>query len=148
MQLSIVCIESVMLHISREARIGAPRRDEGLHEGEYGATSSETDKLPNFDLLMTAMGHEGPGRIHAGAVKTSPWTIDPVGDLRREVLRDRAERANRSGFEQTTRSYFFPIRKDLFMIHHPSFHHTWPSSNRHVPPSDEHDQRCRKQTRE
>ena len=110
-------MESVMLHISREARIGAPRRDEGLHEGEYGATSSETDQLPNFDLLMTAMGHEDPGRIHAGAVKTLPWPIDPVGDLRNEVLRDSAERANRSGFEQITRSYYFPIRKALTQSH-------------------------------
>ncbi|KAL1687518.1 hypothetical protein GGG16DRAFT_127932 [Schizophyllum commune] len=56
-----------MLDISRKAQTGAPRREEWLHEGVYGATSSETDKLPNFDLLMTAMGHEGPGRVHAGA---------------------------------------------------------------------------------
>uniref|UniRef100_D8PVP3 Uncharacterized protein n=1 Tax=Schizophyllum commune (strain H4-8 / FGSC 9210) TaxID=578458 RepID=D8PVP3_SCHCM len=89
-----------MLHISRKARIGAPRRDEGSHEGEYGATLSETDKLPNFDLMMNAM--------------------DPVGDVRNQVLCVRAQRANRSGFEQTARSYFFPIRKALFMIHHHS----------------------------
>ncbi|KAL1758352.1 hypothetical protein FB107DRAFT_288661 [Schizophyllum commune] len=38
----------------------------------------------------------------------------------RRVARVRAQRANRSGFEQTTRSYFFPIRKALFMIHHHS----------------------------